>query len=188
MPAVPAAAYIETPPLRQVKVGGLSCRRRASAATSAGVRSQRQGREVGQYGGKVRSIIGGERDIRLMVVYGYTRLVGYDEKLRLRPGHARSLRDIGRAAYSLFVLRPGHKWSDGQPITRGRFPLRLEDVLLNEELIPVCLPTDARDGKPPKFEMVDDLTVRYTWEGPNPISCRARGAAAAATCSCRRTI
>ena len=43
------------------------------------------GREPGQYGGTVRMLIGGQRDIRLMTIYGYARLVGYDEKLNFQP-------------------------------------------------------------------------------------------------------
>ena len=43
------------------------------------------GREPGQYGGVVRMLIGGQRDIRMMTVNGYARLVGLDEKLNFLP-------------------------------------------------------------------------------------------------------
>ena len=39
------------------------------------------GKSLGQYGGTARMLIGGQRNISLMTVYGYTRLVRYDEKL-----------------------------------------------------------------------------------------------------------
>jgi peptide/nickel transport system substrate-binding protein len=67
-----------------------------------------------------------------------------------------------------FHLRPGHKWSDGQPVTTEDFRYALEDVQLNEELSKVISSYLLVDGKPPKFEIVDDLTVRYTWDAPNP--------------------
>src|SRR5262245_31345492 len=44
-----------------------------------------KGRQLGRYGGNVRMLIGGQRDIRLMTIYGYARLVGYDESLNLQP-------------------------------------------------------------------------------------------------------
>ncbi|RVD20894.1 ABC transporter substrate-binding protein, partial [Mesorhizobium sp. M4A.F.Ca.ET.020.02.1.1] len=33
------------------------------------------GRQPGQYGGTLRTIIGSQKDIRLMTIYGYARLV-----------------------------------------------------------------------------------------------------------------
>ena len=38
----------------------------------------------GRHGGDIRTLIGGQKDIRLMTIYGYTRLVGFDEKLTLQ--------------------------------------------------------------------------------------------------------
>src|SRR5262245_42754219 len=39
----------------------------------------------GVYGGEMRMLMAKDRDIRMMVVYGYSRLVGYDERLRIVP-------------------------------------------------------------------------------------------------------
>ncbi len=39
----------------------------------------------GVYGGEMRMLMAKDRDIRMMVVYGYSRLVGYDEQLRIVP-------------------------------------------------------------------------------------------------------
>ena len=41
------------------------------------------GRKPGKHGGVVTMIICSAKDIRLMTVYGYARLVGYDESLKL---------------------------------------------------------------------------------------------------------
>ena len=43
------------------------------------------GREPGRHGGTMRMLMGDQRDIRMMTLYGYTRLVIYDEKLELTP-------------------------------------------------------------------------------------------------------
>ena len=39
----------------------------------------------GKYGGKLRMLMAKDKDIRRMVVYGYSRLVGYNENLELIP-------------------------------------------------------------------------------------------------------
>ena len=43
------------------------------------------GKAGGRYGGTLRTLIGKVRDSRLLTVYGYARLVGYDESLQLQP-------------------------------------------------------------------------------------------------------
>ncbi|MGE3224810.1 MAG: ABC transporter substrate-binding protein [Parvibaculaceae bacterium] len=125
------------------------------------------GKLPGRYGGTARMLIGGQRNISLMTVYGYTRLLRYDEKLQLQPDVLESY-EVKEGRIFTFHLRPGHKWSDGEPLTPEDFRYALEDVQLNEELSKVISSFLLVDGKPPKFEIVDDLTVRYTWDAPNP--------------------
>lgn len=43
------------------------------------------GREPGRSGGTVRLLVGRQKDIRLMQMNSYSRLVGYDENLDLQP-------------------------------------------------------------------------------------------------------
>src|SRR5262245_24959866 len=45
----------------------------------------KMGKTPGQYGGTARMLISGQRNISLMTVYGYTRLLRYNEKLELEP-------------------------------------------------------------------------------------------------------
>jgi peptide/nickel transport system substrate-binding protein len=126
-----------------------------------------EGKAVGQYGGTARILIGGQRNISLMTVYGYTRLVRYDDKLQLQPDLLKSF-DVQDGRVFTFHLRPGLKWSDGEPVTTEDFRYALEDVQLNEDLSKVISPNLLVDGKPPKFEIVDDQTLRYSWDAPNP--------------------
>src|SRR5690606_9651037 len=66
-------------------------------------------------------------------------------------------------------LRPGHKWSDGSPFTAEDFRYQWEDVLVDEEMFRGLDPALLVDGERPKFEVLDPLTVRYSWEKPNPL-------------------
>lgn len=126
------------------------------------------GRKPGQYGGMVRTIIGGQKDIRLMTINGYARLVGFDEHLVLQPDILESFEQTGNRVYT-FKLREGHRWSDGHPFTVDDFVYYWEDVLNNKEMRPRGLPLDLLSArKPPRFEVVDPLTVRYSWDNPNP--------------------
>ncbi|MBL8894632.1 MAG: ABC transporter substrate-binding protein, partial [Rhizobiales bacterium] len=62
-----------------------------------------------------------------------------------------------------------HKWSDGHPLTTEDFRYAWEDVILNEKLSPGGVsPTLIVNGKPPVFEIIDQYTVRYSWDAPNP--------------------
>jgi peptide/nickel transport system substrate-binding protein len=126
------------------------------------------GRLPGVYGGVIRTIIGSQKDIRLMTIYGYARLVGYDEKLNLHADILESFETIDDRVFT-FKIRAGHRWSDGSYLTAEDFRYSWEDVMMNDELHRGGLPRELlADGKPPVFEVIDTLTVRYSWEAPNP--------------------
>ena len=126
------------------------------------------GRVPGTYGGTVRMLVGGQKDLRFMTIYGYARLVGFDETLKFTADILESF-DVTDGRVFTFKIRDGHKWSDGSPLTPEDFRYSWEDVQLNDELSPGGLsPYLLSDGKPPKFEIVDALTVRYSWDAPNP--------------------
>ena len=124
---------------------------------------------LGRYGGEIRTLMAKDRDIRMMVVYGYSRLVGYDEQLRLVPDILQSV-DISDSRVFTLHLRPGHRWSDGTPFTTEDFRYYWEDVANNKDLSPFGLPQALLvEGRGPKFEVLDETTVRYTWQDPNPM-------------------
>lgn len=125
-------------------------------------------RQAGRHGGELRTLIGSQKDIRLMTINGYARLVGYDAKLNMHADILESYETVEDRVFT-FRLREGHKWSDGSPLTPEDFRYCWEDVLLSTDLAPGGLSTSLLvDGKPPLFEIVDPLTVRYSWDGPNP--------------------
>jgi peptide/nickel transport system substrate-binding protein len=128
----------------------------------------RTGWSPGRYGGEIHMLMAKDRDIRMMSVYGYARLVGYDESLKLEPDVLERLDNVDNRIFTLH-LRPGHKWSDGVPFTAADFRYYWDDVANNKDLSPFGLPRALMvNGKGPKFEVLDDTTVRYTWDDPNP--------------------
>ncbi len=121
-----------------------------------------------RYGGTMRLLLGKSKDIRQMVVYGYARLVGYDRDLTLKPDILRDF-TVEDGRIFTFYLRKGHRWSDGAPFTAEDFRYYWEDIANNEGLSPFGpAKVFMVEGKAPKFEVLDELTVRYTWEKPNP--------------------
>jgi peptide/nickel transport system substrate-binding protein len=126
------------------------------------------GREPGRHGGTIRMLIGSQKDIRLMTINGYARLVGYDQDLKLQPDILESFENEDDRVYT-FHIRKGHRWSNGELLTAEDFRYCWEDVILNEDLRKGGLPTELLGGgKPPRFEIIDQYTVRYSWEHPNP--------------------
>lgn len=126
------------------------------------------GRKPGRYGGDIRILVGSQRDVRLMTINGYARLVGYDEKLNLHADILESF-TVDEDKVFTFSIREGHRWSDGSYLTAEDFRYAWEDVILDEDLRRGGLPRELlAEGKPPVFEVLDTYTVRYTWPAPNP--------------------
>jgi peptide/nickel transport system substrate-binding protein len=129
----------------------------------------KRGLEIGKHGGTIRMLMARAKDARQMTVYGYARLVVYTpDGFDLVPDILESF-DVEEGRIFTFRLREGHKWSDGHPFTTEDFRYWWEDVANNAELSPVGPPTVLKvDGELPKFEILDPLTVRYSWAKPNP--------------------
>lgn len=126
------------------------------------------GLSPGLPGGDIRTLMGRSRDVRRMVVYGYARLVGYDRDFEIKPDILKSI-DVKDGRIFTLHLRKGHKWSDGKPFTAEDFRFWWEDIATNPRVSkggpPVVM---LVDGKRPKFEVLDETTVRYSWAKPNP--------------------
>ncbi len=75
---------------------------------------------AGKHGGELRLLMGKQKDIRQMVIYGYARLVGYNAELQLV---ADILEDVEVVEGRIFTLhiRQGHRWSDGHLFTSEDF-------------------------------------------------------------------
>jgi len=126
-----------------------------------------KGRTEGVHGGDLTTIIGRVKDIRLINVWGYARLVGYDENFDLVPDLLHDA-EVDEGRIFTLHLREGHKWSDGAPFTAEDFRYYFEDIATNTELNPTPPPFLLSGDALPEFEVIDETTVRYSWDAPNP--------------------
>jgi len=126
------------------------------------------GRTPGVHGGDLRTMVGRSKDVRLINVWGYARLVGFDQDFLLSPDILEDVEEEDGRVFT-FHLREGHKWSDGHPFTAEDFRYYYEDVATNTELTPTPPPfLLSGDHQLPDFEVLDETTVRYTFTEPNP--------------------
>ena len=169
--AWPAFALVlqETPSLTDaVKTGKLPPVAQRVPTTPFVVEFDSESKSPGRHGGTLNMLIGRQKDIRLLVVYGYARLVGYDSNFSLQSDILESF-DIQDGRVFTFKLRNRHKWSDGHPFTAEDFRYYWEDVANHPNLAPSGPPRDMIvGGEPAQFEIIDKHTVRYTWPVPNP--------------------
>lgn len=164
-----AAPLLETPMLKiEVDAGKLPPIAERLPRSPSVVKLEGDGLAPGQHGGTLNMLIGRARDVRMLVVYGYARLVAYDRNFNIVPDIAESY-DVKDGRVFTFRLRKGHKWSDGRPFTAEDFRYYWEDVANNPELNPTGPPRDlVVEGEAPKFEVLNETAVRFSWRHPNP--------------------
>lgn len=126
-------------------------------------------KEIGKRGGSIDMLMAKQKDIRQITIYGNARLVAYDQSFNLAPDILKSAQTQDNKTFTL-TLREGHKWSDGTPFTTEDFRYWWEDVANNKELNPSGIPRQMLvAGEGPTFEVIDEKTVRYSWENVNPL-------------------
>ncbi|WP_068317078.1 ABC transporter substrate-binding protein [Polycladidibacter hongkongensis] len=127
------------------------------------------GREPGEHGGTLRTLIGRAKDARLVNAWGYARLVGYNDQLQLEPDILLKLEVFGERRFTLH-LRRGHRWSDGAPFTTEDVRFWWQDIALNKSLRPGGPPAFMRpQGQLPRLILHSSHTVTFDWPVPNPL-------------------
>ena len=122
----------------------------------------------GQHGGTMRVVFGRSKDTRIMVVYGYARLVTYDAEFNIQPDILARV-DVEHGRIFTLHLRKGHRWSDGHPFTAEDFRYWWEDIANERTLSPLGPAKQlVVAGERAKVEFIDDHTIRYSWPSPNP--------------------
>jgi peptide/nickel transport system substrate-binding protein len=163
-----ALTLVETPALEaMVAAGTLPPVEQRVPEVPLVVDFAKDGKEIGEHGGDLTTLLAKPKDIRQMTVYGYARLICYDQRFELVPDILESF-EVEEGRVFTFKLRKGHKWSDGHPFTAEDFRYYWEDVVNNPDISPFGLPQQLLvDGEGPVFEVLDETTVRYTWSKPN---------------------
>ena len=124
---------------------------------------------IGQYGGTLRRAFLGPSDHN-----NYVRVV-YDALVRFSPDGSDVIPHVAKGWESnddfsewTVYLRPGAKWSDGEPLTADDVMFWYNDILLNEELSPSPSGWMVNaDGSTATVEKIDDYTVKWTFGQPN---------------------
>ncbi|MBX3014367.1 MAG: ABC transporter substrate-binding protein [Caldilineaceae bacterium] len=125
---------------------------------------------LGQYGGTWRMALVGGQDNAWLV-----RTISYDHLMRwtrdwtgIEPNVAQAVTVNDDASEYTFQLRPGMKWSDGQPFTADDLVFWWNDVALNTDLSPGGPPSWMRVGsEPATVTKVDDTTAVVKFPMPN---------------------
>jgi peptide/nickel transport system substrate-binding protein len=167
--AAPAwARFVETPSLAaDVAAGRLPPVEKRLPENPLVTRVPRPDWTPGRHGGEIRLLSGRTQDTRLLAVYGYARLVGYDPALDLVPDILESVRVENDKVFVL-TLRAGHRWSDGTPFTAEDFRFWWEDVANNREIAQGGLVKELlADDKPPRVTFPDSRTIVFEWDAPN---------------------
>jgi peptide/nickel transport system substrate-binding protein len=126
-----------------------------------------EGKQIGKYGGSMRMLMEDQKDLGQITVYEYARLVGYGPDIEMKPDILEAVDVVEDREFTL-RLRKGHKWSDGHPFTAEDFRYFWEDMVKDAELGREGIPPEMLvGGEEPKFEVIDELTVKYSWSKPN---------------------
>ncbi|MEJ7839557.1 MAG: ABC transporter substrate-binding protein [Thermomicrobiales bacterium] len=126
---------------------------------------------VGKYGGTWRTAVLGGADQHVFQRYiGYDHLVRFSEEWdEVIPSLASAYEISADNRTYTFTLRPGHKWSDGEPFGVDDILFYVNDVTLNAEL-----GVGQPDNNPFTVEKIDDVTFAVTFERANGLFMQQR--------------
>jgi peptide/nickel transport system substrate-binding protein len=101
----------------------------------------------------------------------YTPLLGFDNtKIEANSGLTTRHEMTPDGLVYTFYIRKGIQWSDGQPFTAHDVKFTF-DVAFDEKVDNSIKSSFVQgDGSYPKVEVLDDLTVRFTFTEPNPLT------------------
>ncbi|WP_226781316.1 ABC transporter substrate-binding protein [Oceaniglobus trochenteri] len=130
--------------------------------------------EIGDYGGDWRTaIVGGLDNSWLIRTIGYEHLVRWTpDWTGIIPNVAANVTASDDATEFTFDLRPGMKWSDGEPFGVDDIMFWYNDVLMNPDLTPSVPASFTAAGEPVTVTKVDEDTVSFKFAGPNGLFLR----------------
>ncbi|MGH3491111.1 MAG: ABC transporter substrate-binding protein [Actinopolymorphaceae bacterium] len=118
---------------------------------------------AGPYGGTWRTVILGPDDTAWFGQLLLEPLVRWNDRAtEIVPNVAESFTASNDGKEYVVRLRPGLRWSDGEPFGAADVVFAQNDVANNPDMSPIQLNN-------PTAEMVDDHTVRFTFARPNSL-------------------
>lgn len=126
--------------------------------------------QIGTYGGVITGLSKGtESGTSDLLSLRHVNLVRYADDLQtVVPNIAKSWEWNEDYTELTFVLRDGHKWSDGEAFTAEDVAFWMNDLILNPDVYEKTPDRWLFAGEPVKVEAVDEVTVRFTFPVPTP--------------------
>jgi len=128
-------------------------------------------REIGRYGGDIRSALTSDLNSYYSVRWALNdNLMGYERPLpnsiQLNLAESFEFSENGHSA--VFRIRQGVRWSDGMPLTADDILFYYHDFERNEDArySPIVSHFWLVGGKPVQLEKIDDFTVRFFADKP----------------------
>ena len=132
--------------------------------------------QAGKYGGTLNMITyssegAAKADSDREFFYGHSPLRFLNDGQDVGPGLVEEWESNDDTSEWTFHFRKGLKWSDGEPWTTENIIWWWENFVLAQKMA-VTPPDETRSGKGTlaKFEAVDDLTLKLTFDTPAPLT------------------
>lgn len=129
-------------------------------------------KEIGRYGGTLRtvtSVVEWDADVFVMnnePLLNTPGILGEEITGNILKGYEVS----SDQKEFTFYMREGLRWSDGEPVTVADVQFAVQDVLFNEELVPIfpawLKSGGSASGNPFEFEVVDQFTFKMRFDAP----------------------
>jgi peptide/nickel transport system substrate-binding protein len=125
---------------------------------------------VGKYGGTIdgysNATESGTSDLLSIRHVGLTRFS--NDLITIKPNVAKSWTWNDDFTELTYVLRKGHKWSDGAPFTSADVEFWLENITKDENVVGKVKDIWQVNGKTLDIEVIDAQTFKFIFDAPNP--------------------
>ena len=125
---------------------------------------------IGSYGGTIKFLSNAtEAGTSDMLSTRHVNLVRFaDDLSTIVPNVAKDYEWNDDFTALTFMLRKGHKWSNGEPFTARDVEFWYEDLMMNTNIREKPYPYLLVGGEPMTVDVIDDTTVRFNLPSPFP--------------------
>ena len=125
---------------------------------------------IGSYGGTIKFLSNAtEAGTSDMLSTRHVNLVRFaDDLSTIVPNVAKDYEWNSDFTTLTFMLRKGHKWSNGEPFTARDVEFWYEDLMMNTNIREKPYPYLLVGGEPMTVDVIDDTTVRFNLPSPFP--------------------